>query len=72
MSAPDVLVGVENVDVLGARGVRLAGDRAGERRVLEQALIAEYLPGLEVEADLDDEPRVALETLIGCRHGGEL
>ena len=67
-----MLIGVENVDVLGARGVGLASDRAGERRMLEQGVDPEYLPRLEVEADLDDEARIALETLIGCLHGGEL
>ena len=35
--APDVLVGVEDVDVAGAGRVGLARDRAHERRVLDQA-----------------------------------
>ena len=36
MSTPDVLVGVENVDIACARGVRLAGDRTYERPVLDE------------------------------------
>ena len=34
-------------------------------------MIAEGLPGLEIDADPDGEPCIALEPLVGSRHGGE-
>jgi hypothetical protein len=69
--APHVLVGVEDVDVLGARGVRLARDRADERSVLDQRVDAEDLARLQVYADLDGQARIVLEALVGSGHGGE-
>ena len=67
-----MLVGVQDVDVLGARGVRRAGDRTGERCVLDQRVDPENLARLEVQADLDGEACVAFETVVVFRHGGEL
>ena len=71
MLAPHVLVGVEHVDIARARFVGLASDRAHERCVLDQRVDAERLPRLEVEAHLDDELRVRLESLVGGGHGGQ-
>ena len=71
MLAPDVLVGVEHVDVLGSGRVRLTCDRTGERRVLEQRVDAQYLSRLKVDPDLHGEQRVLLESLVGRWHGGE-
>ena len=70
--APDVLVGVEDVDVAGAARVGLARDRADERRVLDQRVDAQDLAGLQVHADPDREACIAFEALFGVRHGGEL
>ena len=70
--APDVLVGVEHVDVPGARGVGLARDCAGERRMFDERVDPENLVGLEVQTDLNGKAGIALEALIGSRHGGEL
>ena len=72
VSAPDVLVGVEDVDVPRPGGVGRPRDRAGERRMLDQRVDPQDLTGLEVQPDLDDELRVPLEPLVGVRHGGEL
>ena len=69
VGAPDVLVGVEDVDVAGAGGIRLARDRAHERRVLDQGVDPERLTRLEVEPDLDGEPRIVLKSLVGLGHG---
>ncbi len=70
--ASHVLVGVEHVDVFRSGVVRLARDRAGERRMLDQRVDPEDLARLKVEPDLNDKARIALETLVGSGHGGEL
>ena len=67
--ATNVLVAVEHVHVLRAGLVRLARDRPRERRMLDQRVDAERLPGLQIQADLDGQARVLLESLVG--HGGE-
>ncbi len=69
MRPPDVLVGVEDVDVPGAGGIGLARDRAHERRVLEQGVDAERLALLEVEPDLDGEAAEGVDPVCGLRHG---
>ena len=70
--ASHVLVGIEHVDVLRSGAVRLARDRAGERRMLDQRVDPEDLARLKVEPDLNGKARIALETLVGSGHGGEL
>ena len=64
----DVLVRVEDVDVPRAGRVGLAADRPDERRVLDQRVDSERLPGLEVQAHLDGEACVGLEALVWGRH----
>ena len=70
MDPADVLVRIEHVDVGRAGLVRLARDRTGERRVLEQGVDRERLPRLQVEPDPDGQARVLLEPVVGRGHGG--
>ena len=66
---PNVLVGVEDVDVAGARGVRLRGDGAREWSVLDERVDRQGLTGLEVDADPHGEPREPLHQLSAIGHG---
>ena len=68
--AAHVLVRIEDVDVLRAGLVRLPRDRTDERRMLDERVDAECLPALEVQADLNGEPRICLESLVRFRHDG--
>ena len=65
-----MLVGVEHIDVTRPRLVGVAGDRTGERRMLEQRIDRERLAGLQVDADPDGQARVLLEPVVGRGHGG--
>ena len=68
--APDVLVGVVDVDVAGAVLVGDTGDRACQRRVLGQGDHPDHLTFTDVRPHLDREAGVALEALLWS-HGGE-
>ncbi len=72
MRAPDVLVGVEHVDEFRSGVVGLARNRAGQRRMLDQRVDPEDLARLKVQPDLNGKARIAVETLVGSGHGGEL
>ncbi len=61
MRPPHALVGVEDIDVPGAGRVGLGSDGAGERCVLDEAADCEPLAGLEIDPDVDREPRVGGE-----------
>ena len=70
--AADVLVGVEDVDEARAGRVRLACDRPHERLVLDERVDREQLAGLQVEPDLDRQPGVRLQSVVGrCHVGGQ-
>jgi hypothetical protein len=60
----DVLVEVVNVDVRRAGAIRLASERARERRMLDEPLDEDLLPRLDVRADPNAQLRVALEPLV--------
>jgi hypothetical protein len=61
--AADVLVGVADVDVRGARAVRGPRDRARDMRVLDPRNNLDDLSGLNVRADLDDQIGVPVDAI---------
>ena len=65
--APDVVVDVADVDVAGAGGVPGAGERAGERGVLDERGHEDRLAGLDVGADADDQVGVAVDAIHAGR-----
>ena len=71
MRSAHVLVGVEDIDVAGPCFVRLAGYGSNEWRVLDERVDRKPLAWLEVQPDVDREPRVVLEPVVCCRHLSE-
>ena len=65
---PDMRIGERRLDVACATRVRDLGDGANQREVIGMAVDPQQLPRLEVDADLDDEPGVPRDALLG-RHG---
>ena len=65
--ASDVVVAVVDVDQPRLRAVRGLGDRAHERRMLDERIDEHGLAGLDVRPDANDQLRVALEQVRGHR-----
>src|SRR5215212_4083583 len=62
-------IAVAHVDEARTRAVRREGDRAGERRVLDEPHHVDDLTRLDIRADADGELGIPLEAL-GGRHSG--
>ena len=74
VSSPYMLVRVENIDIRRSDRVGLACDRPCKWGVFDQGIDAERLARLQVQPDLNGQPCVLLEALVGLRgvgHGGE-